>query len=75
VQGITLLEHLLFHLKYFRETGQFLDRNEMRTLCFGSRDAGGCIPSVNALKYPSGKYGYLYLYYGLPRVSVREVVA
>jgi len=46
VQGITLLEHLLFHLKYFRETGQYLDSNANSTLCFGSRDAYGCIPCV-----------------------------
>ena len=46
VQGITLLEHLLFHLKYFRESGRLLDRNELSTMCLGSRDLVGCIPYV-----------------------------
>jgi hypothetical protein len=75
VQGITLLEHLLFHLKYFRETGEFLDRNEMRTLCLGSRDAYNCIPCVLVTKYTSGKPGGLYLRHGWPKTCVREVVA
>jgi hypothetical protein len=75
VQGITLLEHLLFHLKYFRETGGLLDRNGTSTLCFGSRDAYGCITSVSIKQYTSGKYGPLYLWYGRSPVSVREVIA
>jgi hypothetical protein len=74
VQSITLLEHLLFHLKYFRETGQFLDRNEIRTLCFGSRDADGCIPCVILKKWQSGNH-WVYLTYGQLHVSVREVIA
>ena len=46
VKCSTLLEHLLFHMKYFRETGQFLDRNERQTVCTGSRDARGNLVAV-----------------------------
>jgi hypothetical protein len=74
VRGISLLEHLLFHLKYFRETGQCLDSNKIGTLCFGSRDAYSCIPCVRAHTYQTGKFE-LYIHYGLSDVSVREVVA
>jgi hypothetical protein len=46
VKCSTLLEHLLYHLKYFTETGKFLDRNDRQTVCDGSRDADGCIVAV-----------------------------
>jgi hypothetical protein len=45
ISGITLLERLLFELKYFRETGKHLDIRNW-SLCSGSRDADGGVPSV-----------------------------
>ena len=73
VQGITLLEHLLFHLKYFRETGQHLDSNRNATFCFGSRDAYGSIPCVTCYTFMSPKK--LSVGSGSSRACVREVVA
>jgi hypothetical protein len=46
VKCITLLEHLLFHLKYFRETGKFLDRNARQTLYAGSHYSDGGVVAV-----------------------------
>jgi len=46
IVGITLLERLVYELKYFDETGCHLD-GEGCTLCIGSRVAGGDIPCVN----------------------------
>jgi len=43
IPGITLLERLLYELKYFSETGKHLDI-ENRTLCSGSRDLDGHVP-------------------------------
>lgn len=45
ILGITLLERLLYELKYWDETGQHLDVSNV-TLCTGSRDTGGNIPAV-----------------------------
>ena len=42
---ITLEERMLYELKFFKETGKHLDEKNA-TLCAGSRDSGGCIPSV-----------------------------
>jgi hypothetical protein len=74
VPGITLLEHLLFHLKYFQETGQLLDRNAIRTLCLGTRDSGGCIPCVAGRHSRDGKPLEIYLWFGMSNVRVREVI-
>jgi hypothetical protein len=73
--SITLLEHLLFSLKYFQETRRLLDRREIGTSCFGSRDSGGCIPWVFAGKDRAGKS--MLISYGEfgPMVRVREVIA
>ena len=46
IAGITLLERLVYGLKYFDETGNHLDR-ENRTLCSGSRRSGGDVPDVD----------------------------
>ncbi len=46
--GITLLEHLLFHIKYFRETGKHLDVVNW-TLCTGSFDSDGHVLFVSSL--------------------------
>jgi hypothetical protein len=71
VQGITLIEYLLFDLKYFRESCKLLDRNKIATLCFGSRDQGGCIPCV----YFSQPFRHVDIGYGWPGACVREVAA
>ena len=46
ISGITLLERLLYELKYWDETGKHLDMSNW-TLCTGSRYAGGNVPSVD----------------------------
>nr|HPN96882.1 hypothetical protein [Candidatus Moranbacteria bacterium] len=45
VPGITLEERLIYELKYFKETGEHLDINNV-TLCAGSRCGGGHVPFV-----------------------------
>jgi len=45
VSGITLEERLLMELKFFHETGNHLDVQNV-TLCSGSRDSYGRVPSV-----------------------------
>src|SRR3989344_3808218 len=45
VNCITLEERLLYHLKYFLETGKHLDEKNW-TLCAGSRDPDGGVPEV-----------------------------
>lgn len=45
IPGITLLERLVYELKYWSETGQHLDIQNW-TLCSGSRNSDGSIPSV-----------------------------
>jgi len=46
VDGITLEERLVFGLKYFKETGRHLDKENV-TLCSGSRYSHGYLPCVN----------------------------
>ena len=46
INGITLRERLILELQYFKETGRHLDV-ENWTLCSGSRDSGGDVPSVH----------------------------
>lgn len=46
IQGNTLMERLLLELVYFNETGKHLDVQNV-TLCNGSRDSGGLVPSVD----------------------------
>lgn len=53
VPGITLLERLLYELKYFGETGRHLDVKNV-TLCTGSRDRGGSVPSVCFRRFGGG---------------------
>ncbi|OGY41847.1 MAG: hypothetical protein A2Y67_03265 [Candidatus Buchananbacteria bacterium RBG_13_39_9] len=60
ISGITLLERLLYELKYYKETGEHLDVKN-HTLCSGSRDSignpaivglcatGGCIALGNSV--------------------------
>lgn len=45
-KGITLLERLLLELGYFLATGKHLDEKNW-TLCTGSRNRDGNVPSVN----------------------------
>ena len=48
VNCITLVERLLYEMKFFAETGKHLDEKSW-TLCSGSRDSGGGVPSVRWL--------------------------
>lgn len=41
--GITLLERIIFEIKYFTETGKHLDIKGL-TFCSGSRSSGGLVP-------------------------------
>jgi hypothetical protein len=76
VPCITVLEHLLFHLKYFRETSRFLDRNERQTVCVGSRDANGALVAVFVKKSRrDGKCLGLGLGLNSGPYSSREVIA
>ena len=43
--GITVLERLIYELKYFKETGKHLDIDNV-TLCSGSRFSDGSVPNV-----------------------------
>jgi len=45
IPGITLLERLLYELKYWEETDEHLDVSNW-TLCSGSRDSDGSVPKV-----------------------------
>lgn len=46
IPGITLLERLLYELKYWNEAGEHLDISNW-TFCTGSRNADGYVPRVN----------------------------
>jgi hypothetical protein len=46
VKGVTLLERLLYELKYHKETGRHLDIKNW-TLCSGSRYSDGSVPDVD----------------------------
>ena len=48
ISGITLEERLLYELKFFEETCKHLDMDNV-TLCAGSRDPDGGVPSVHWL--------------------------
>jgi len=45
IKGITLLERLIFELKFWDETGKHLDEKYI-TLCAGSRGSAGGVPRV-----------------------------
>jgi len=71
--GITLLERLLFELKYFRETGRHLDI-QCITLCSGSRYTDGGVLSVS---FDDGEV-HVYWYFpghAFDALRVREVVS
>jgi hypothetical protein len=57
--GITVLERIIFEIKYFSETGKHLDVKGV-TFCSGSRYAGGSVPSAD---WYDGKFriGWYYL--------------
>jgi len=63
ILGITLLERLLYGLKYWVETGKHLDIQNW-TLCVGSLDSDGDVPSVDwyggRLRVGWGSPGYRY---------------
>lgn len=68
MKGITLLERLLMELKYFRETGKHLDIQNV-TLCSGSRNADGDVPSVDWI---GGKFRVGWSYRGDRRPDLRS---
>ncbi|MBI3337653.1 MAG: hypothetical protein HY005_03515 [Candidatus Staskawiczbacteria bacterium] len=53
VNGTTLMERMLYELKYFDETGNHLDIRSA-TLCSGSRDSGGDVPNAH---WCDGEFG------------------
>jgi len=61
IKGITLLERLLLELGYFMATKEHLDVNDV-TLCSGSRDSDGDVPSV----YWYADYRKLFVLWGSP---------
>ncbi|OGE82690.1 MAG: hypothetical protein A2846_01475 [Candidatus Doudnabacteria bacterium RIFCSPHIGHO2_01_FULL_49_9] len=72
VESMTLVERLLFGLKYHNETGDHLDR-ETWTLCAGSRHAGVFVPRVGA---GSGiELGWCSKHEAHPVLRARRVVA
>jgi len=72
IPGITLEERLLYELKYFKETGQHLDRESV-TLCSGSRRTPAGVPSVGwgVLQLEVAQYG---VDSGGARLRARRVV-
>ena len=48
INTMTLMERLILELKYYDETGEHLDINNV-TLCAGSRSSGGSVPRVDWL--------------------------
>jgi hypothetical protein len=69
IKGITLLERLLFELKYYLETGKHLDVEGNVTLCAGSRGLKGCVPEV----YWTSADGRLYIEWCTPYGKNREL--
>lgn len=61
IKGMTLPERLALDLKYFKETGQHLDVKNI-TLCNGSREPDGSVPSA----YWDSGYGRMSVYWYLP---------
>ena len=63
IQGITLRERLIMELQYFNETGNHLDIENI-TLCSGSRNSDGNVPSVD---WDTGNREVYVGYYGPDR--------
>lgn len=73
--GCTLLERLILELKYFSETGGYLDIKGW-TLCTGSSGACGIIPYLSLL--PDSNImgiGFYSPEYSYPNSGIREVVS
>lgn len=66
--GITLLERMLYELKYFMETGKHLDI-ENWTLCSGSRDSDGFVPYAY---WCDGRFGVGWLYRSCRSLDLRS---
>lgn len=73
IKGITLLERMLFELKYFSETKKHLDTGNW-TLCNGSRNSDGDVPSARWL---DGKFWVYYSSsdYHCPGLRSRKAVS
>ncbi len=67
LSGTALIEDLLMEPKYFRETGDHLNKRKI-TRCDGSRDSGGDVPSVYWL---GGKFCVSRYYAGYPNAYLR----
>lgn len=67
IKGQTLTEYLLQGLKYHDETNDHLDKGNI-TLCFGSRDSDGNVPSAHWLDSRFQVYWY---YPGLAHDDLR----
>ncbi len=65
---ITLVERMLYEMKYFLETGEHMDTNETYTMCAGSRNSDGDVPYV----YWNRGYDEMYVrWYGRDRSDSR----
>jgi len=74
-KGITLLERLLLELGYFLATGKHLDE-ENWTLCAGSRNRAGDVPSVYWYSvYPYVHVSWYYSGHRFSHVRSRSVVS
>lgn len=73
IKGITLLERLIFELKFWDETGKHLDEKNI-TLCPASRDSDGFVPFAYWL---DGKFIVRWSFPQLanPRLRARAVVS
>lgn len=75
VPGITLLERLLYGLKFFKETGRHLDIKNA-TLCTGSRCRAGSVPWVYFYGFDGGVHVHWYFPRSArDRLRSREVVS
>lgn len=73
--GMTLLERMLLEISYFDETGKHLDVVGW-TLCTGSRDADGSVPSVLWSAVNQGvRVDWFYLDNSDTRSGLREAVS
>ncbi len=72
IRGATLLEHMLFCLKHFWETGNHLDRRDI-TMCSGSRYKDGRVPTTISDRGVF-KIHWCSRHDRYPRLRVREVI-
>lgn len=71
--GVTLLERILFEVKYFTETGNHLDVKGV-TFCSGSRDAVGYVPDAYLIYGGEFKVSYCGIGYSNSEYGIRRAV-